>query len=184
LLKADPFSVVATNSVATEKHREQLAAIDLAPVGDPRDDDAPLRIVDRVDDPMVADADTEIAATGEFDGAGRPRILGEAVDRRPYPFVRRSVKAPIGAGRDRVETNLVEPLRRSLLPNFCPRHRELGLITSLEGRKTVFEILEAIDELGVAVDVDEDARQPATLRDVERLVGVAERVEFPTETSA
>jgi hypothetical protein len=93
------------------------------------------------------------------------------------------MKAPIGASRYRVETNLVGPLRRSLLPNFCPRHSELGLITCLEGRKTVFEILDAIDELGVTVDVDKDAGQATALRHVERLVGIPKCVELASETS-
>ena len=83
-----------------------------------------------------------------------------------------------------METNFVGRLRRSLFPNVCPRHREFRFIACLEGREAVLEVVDALDELRVALDVDEDARQPAALRDVEHLVGVAKRVELPTETSA
>ncbi len=151
---------------------------------DPRNEYEPFVVVDRVDDPVVADMYAIVVAAGELGDAGRSWILGEAVDRRPDPFASGTVKAPIGASRRRVETNLVGPLRRSLLPNVCPRHRELRFIACLEGREAVLEVLEALDEIRVALDVDEDPRQAAALRDVEHLVGVAERVELPTETSA
>ena len=70
------------------------------------------------------------------------------------------------------------------LPNVCPGHCALGLIARLEGREAVFEILEAIDELGVTVDVDKDAWSGDPLRYVERLVGVAQGVELASETNA
>jgi hypothetical protein len=70
-----------------------------------------------VDNPIVADANTVIVAARKLDGARRPRIFGEAVDRRLDPLARGTVKSPIGASRYRVETNLVGRLRRSLLPN-------------------------------------------------------------------
>jgi hypothetical protein len=164
--------------------RSQSAAIHLAAVRDSGDDDTPLRIVDRVDDAVVADAHSEVIPAGELANPGRPRILGEPVYRRPDPFARGTVKAPVSASRCRVETNLVARLSRSLLPSVCPRHGELLFVACLESREAVLEVLDAIEQLGVPIDVDEYADQVAALRDVQDLVAVSKRIELTTEPRA
>ena len=149
----------------------------------PRDEDGALRDVNRVDDPVVTHALSVVISTDELDAAAWARVAGEAVDRRRNPFAHRAVKAPIGTSRRRVEADLEGRLGRSLLPNVCPGHGELDLIAGLEGSKAVLEILDAVDQLGVPIDIDEDACQPTAFRDVERLVGVAQRIELASQTS-
>jgi hypothetical protein len=55
-------------------------AIDVAAVSDPGDEDKTLALVDRIDDAVVADADSVIVAAGELDRSHRPRIACETID--------------------------------------------------------------------------------------------------------
>jgi hypothetical protein len=52
-------------------------AVHVAPVRDADDHDAPVRIVDLVDDPSVADSHAVVAAAGELGRAVRTRLGGE-----------------------------------------------------------------------------------------------------------
>lgn len=79
--------------------------------------------------------------------------------------------------------NLVVGLRRVLLPNVGPRHGDLYFVARLKSRKAVLEVLDPIEQLGVPIDVDKDAGEATALRDVERLVGVAQGIELASETS-
>jgi hypothetical protein len=80
-------------------------------VRDSGDDHEPHVVVDRVHDPVVADADPEVVASGELDRASRPRLLGEAVDRGGYAITRWALEAPVSARRIAMEADLVR-LRR------------------------------------------------------------------------
>jgi hypothetical protein len=62
------------------------AAIDLAAVGDPRDDHDLRLVVDRVHDPVVPDPDAVVVATGEPRRSGRTWLQRESVDRGPDPL--------------------------------------------------------------------------------------------------
>jgi hypothetical protein len=49
-------------------------------VGNTGDGDKTLALVDRIDDAVVADADSVIVAAGELDRSHRPRIACEAIN--------------------------------------------------------------------------------------------------------
>jgi hypothetical protein len=67
-----------------------LTAVHLATVGDSRDQDDSLLVVDPVHDAIVADADPEVVAAGELLRSARARVVTEGVDRRPDPVPRRA----------------------------------------------------------------------------------------------
>jgi hypothetical protein len=144
----------------------ELAAIHVPSVRDPRDHDETLCIIDGVDDPVVADPDAVVVAPGELRRAARPRVPSESVDRLCDALEHRAVQTPIRANRRRMETNLVDRLSRSLLPDVRPRHGELELVAGLEGGETIFEVVEAVEQLGIPIDVDEHAGEAAALRHV------------------
>jgi hypothetical protein len=56
--------------------------VHLSPVCDSRDDHEPLRIVDCIYDPIVADPNAEVISPGELDGSWWSRVDRETVDRR------------------------------------------------------------------------------------------------------
>lgn len=150
-------------------------------MGDARDDDEALRVVDGVHDSLVTNTDPEVISTGELGHAARSRVVGQAVDRCPDTLARGAVKASERTRGDRVEANLVGALGRPLLPDGFPGHRELDLVPRLESGEAVLEVFQAVEKLCVAIDVDEDARKLAALRDVQRVVALAERVKLPAK---
>jgi hypothetical protein len=162
----------------------ELAAIHVPSVRDPRDQDETLCIIDDVDDPMVADPDPEVLTPGELRRAVCPRIPSESVDRFRDTLARRAMRAPVGACRRRMDTNLVDRLGRSLLPDVRPRHGELELVASLERGETVLEVIQPVEQFGVPVDVYEHTGEATTLRHVESFLALAQGVELPTELGA
>ena len=69
-----------------------------------------------------------------------------------------------------------------LLPNVRPRHRQIGFVASLERGQAVLQVLDAVEQLGVAIRVDEHAGEAAALGDVEHVIAVSERVELAPKT--
>jgi hypothetical protein len=58
-----------------------LGAIDLPPVGYARNDHDATRVVNRVDDPVIANANSEVIRAGELGSPRRPWINGETIYR-------------------------------------------------------------------------------------------------------
>ena len=83
------------------------APVHVPSVGDSGDDHQALLLVDRVNDPVVADSDPVVVAAGQLDCARRPRVMRQAVDRGRNSFLQLAVEAAIGPGRLGVEANVV-----------------------------------------------------------------------------
>ena len=81
-------------------------------MGNASDDDQALIIVDRVDNPVVADSNPIVVAAGELDGSRGPGVAGEAVDGSGDTAAEEVVEPPIGAGGLGVQANFVGALRR------------------------------------------------------------------------
>lgn len=121
-----------------------LSAIDIAPVSNLRDDDHPGFIVDRVDDAMVADTNSEVASAAKLGAADWPRLGAQAVDRGLYPPAKGSMQSVICTNRFRMKSDLIcwprllryrGPQSRARLPQFplapgvlpgCPRETQGG----------------------------------------------------------
>ena len=66
-------------------------AVDLATVGDAKDEDLDLRIDDVIDDPVLTDTDPVLAvAARQLQAAARPGVIGKILDRLfdPRPVLR------------------------------------------------------------------------------------------------
>jgi hypothetical protein len=63
-------------------------------------------------------------------------------------------------------------------PSGVPSDRLGGLVASLDRGEAVLEVLDAIEDLGVAIYVEQHASQSSTLGHVERVVAIAQLLEL------
>jgi len=77
-----------------------------------------------------------------------------------------------------MQPDLVHPDLRAVFADLTPRHCGVALVTGLKRREAVLEVVEPFEELGVPLGIEHDGRETPTLRDVERVFRVAERVEL------
>jgi hypothetical protein len=124
---------------------------------------------------MVANGDAVIAATGELDGAVRAGIGGEGVDGGPDAVLERAGRPsrPRGAGGCR---------SHRLPAHLRPWDRLVALLARLKRGEAVLQVLEALHQLRVAIHVEHDNRQTASLGHVEHVISGAERVKLTAET--
>ena len=78
-------------------------------MGDSRNQDKALPVVDGVDDSVVADADSVVVLAGEFRCARGSWFIGQSVDGRADPSPERIMKPPIRSSRLAMKTDLVWP---------------------------------------------------------------------------
>lgn len=71
------------------------------------DEHYPIRVIDGVDDPEVADANPEVVAAGELDGAARTRLGAKGVNRLADSLTHRPLEAAVRACGLGVKANLV-----------------------------------------------------------------------------
>ena len=84
-----------------------LATIGLAAVGDSRDQDEELLVVDGVHDPVLAHSDAVVVAPCQFRCTAWSRLGRQGVDRVGDAAAERVVQAAIGPCGRGVEANLV-----------------------------------------------------------------------------
>ena len=153
-------------------------------MGDPGDEHEALGVVDRVHDPVVAHPDAKVVAAGELHGAVRTRLCREAVDRALDPVTYASpepTKRPHSFG---MEPDLVHSGLGATLADLAPLHSGVALIAGLQRREAVLEVVEPLDELGVALRVEDDGGETPSLRDVERVLRFAKRVQLSSQAPA
>ena len=76
-------------------------------MGDTRDHDEALSVVDRIDDAMVAYANAVVVTAGELRASDRTRIRGKTVDRESHTVADGSVESTKLSRRGGSEPNLV-----------------------------------------------------------------------------
>lgn len=101
-------------SITRTRTFAQSVAVNVAPVGDSRDDHDAFGIVHCIDDAVIADADPEVTSTSELCRAGGSRVDREPIDRRCNPIGDSSTKPLVGLDRLRVEADVVSLARRYL----------------------------------------------------------------------
>jgi hypothetical protein len=149
------------------------------------DHDLPLGVVDGVDDAIVADADPVCVLPFELQGAARPGLAGEPVDRVLDALPNATAEPAKGLRGAPLKLDVVRVGRRTLpAAHVGPGVRLAGVVARLDRREAVLEVLDAVEKLGVPVHIQEHSRQATALRDVERVVGLAELVELATELRA
>jgi hypothetical protein len=124
-------------------------------VGHPGYDHNPVLVVDRVDDPVVANADSEVVTPCQLRYSGRTRVFAQPVDRSLDTFAHAAMKPVIGLnGRGMYPDVVGRPALCQLVPELGPGNSRFLVVPNLYGRKAVLEKLESINELVVAIDVD------------------------------
>jgi hypothetical protein len=160
-----------------------LPAIDLTSVGDPGHHDLPIPIIDGIDDAMVADADPKVVTSRQPDRPWRSWLRPQPVDGRPDPISQTAMQPAVGADGLGVQADFVtERAFRQLAANLRPRNAAGGILSRLKCGQAVLQEVQSLDQFGVPIDVDEDARQSASLGHVEHVV--LQRVEFPSQPGA
>src|SRR5712664_1188652 len=66
----------------------------------------------------------------------------------------------------------------SATTDLAPRHAFFDFVSCLQSRQTVVEKLEAVEDLRVTIDVDQDPSQSASLGNVKHIVRCFERIEL------
>ena len=127
----DEVATVHLATLAQICHISTLPPVDLSPVRDPGDEDEALRVVDRVDDPVVAHSDPKVVAARELDSPGWARIDGEPVDRVLDPLAQSAPQPPERSHRLRTKPYLVHGGLLVVPADFAPRHGGLGLVARL-----------------------------------------------------
>ena len=89
---------------------------------------------------------------------------------------------PAGGGRSGPRRGGVEPRTRPaacpLLAHLRPGDGCIALLPRSQRSQAALEVLEALEQLGLAVGVQKNAAEPAALEDVEGLLTLLERVEL------
>lgn len=96
-----------------------LPPVDVTPMGDPGNEHELLRVVDRVDDPVVADADPVVVPAGDLHRSGRPRLACEPVDRRAHALPQRPLQPPVRPHGLGMQSNVVHA--QATRPARAPR---------------------------------------------------------------
>jgi hypothetical protein len=152
-------------------------------VGDPGHGDQTIPIIDGIDDAMVADADPKVVTSRQLDRPWRSWLRTQRVDGRPHPITETAVQPAVGADGLGVQADFVtERAFRQLAANLRPGNAAGGILSRLKCGEAVLQEVQSLDQLGVPIDVDEDARQSASLGHVEHVV--LQRVEFPAQPGA
>jgi hypothetical protein len=152
-------------------------------VGDPGHRDRPIAVIDGIDDAMVADPDPKIVMSRQLDRPRRSWLRTQCVDGRPYPITEIAIQPAVGADGLGVQADFVtERAFRQLAANLRPGNADRGIFARLNCSDAVLQEVQSLDELGVPIDVDEDARQSASLGHVEHIV--LQGVEFPAQPGA
>lgn len=133
--------------------------------------DLPIPIVDGVDDAMVADADPKVVTSRQLGRPWRWWLCTQSIDGRPDPITEAALEPAISADRLGVQADVVvDRLFRQLLANLRPGNADGGILSRSKCGEAVFQELQSLDQLGVPIDVDQDARQSASLGYVEHVV--------------
>ena len=114
-------------------------SIHVAAVRNPRDEDDALRVVNRVDDAVVAHTHAVVIPAGELDRTGRP---GLSANPSIAAVIRSEVVREACGTRALPQGQTYLVLRstaRQLLPNVSPRDGELTLVARLERGEAVLE---------------------------------------------
>src|SRR6266478_3387486 len=138
--------------------KDRLAPVHLSPVRDPGHYHELALVIDRVHDPIVASSNSEVITSRQLRSSGWAWVLSQGIDRSFDPVAETAMKPVIGLNGRRMQPDLEgRSALRQLASNLGPGHARRLVVPSLQRRQAVLQELQPVDELVVAVQINQDA---------------------------